>query len=109
GISIYKEAAYASKPARPIRYFGNAGCSYDNERELPLSRATHARVAQIIAEERAYGCRSPRSPALSGPRALLPAPARYQRNPGPGRADCTTAPGFAGSQSMDPTTQEGRA
>jgi hypothetical protein len=55
--SIYKEAGYCFKTARAIRYFGNAGCSYDNERALPLSRSTHARVAQIIAEERANGCR----------------------------------------------------
>jgi hypothetical protein len=55
--SIYKAAGYCFKTTRAVRYFGNAGCSYDNERELPLSRSAHARVAQIIADERAYGCR----------------------------------------------------
>jgi hypothetical protein len=55
--SIYKAAGYCFKTARAIRYFGNAGCSYDNERELPLSRGDQSRVARIIAEERANGCR----------------------------------------------------
>ena len=55
--SIYKAAGYCFKTARAIRYFGNAGCAYDNERELPLSRGEQARVARIIAEERANGCR----------------------------------------------------
>ena len=55
--SIYKAAGYCCKTARAIRYFGNAGCSYDNERDLPVSRAEHRRVAQVIAEERAYGRR----------------------------------------------------
>jgi hypothetical protein len=55
--SIYKEAGYCFKTARAIRYFGNAGCQYDVEAALPLSRGERARVADIIAEERANGCR----------------------------------------------------
>jgi hypothetical protein len=55
--SIYRSAGYCFKTARAIRYFGNSGCSYDNEADLPLSRGQQARVQRIIAEERAYGCR----------------------------------------------------
>ena len=55
--AIYKEAGYCFKTRRAIAHFGNAGCSYDNEGSLPLSARERARVARIIAEERALGCR----------------------------------------------------
>lgn len=54
--SIYKEYGYCFKTARAIRYFGNAGCQYDNERDLPISRADRARVNDIVRRERALGC-----------------------------------------------------
>ena len=54
--SIYKEYGYCFKTARAIRYFGNAGCQHDNERDLPISRADRARINQIVREERALGC-----------------------------------------------------
>jgi hypothetical protein len=54
--SIYKTYGYCFKTARAIRYFGNAGCQYDSERELPLSRADRARINRIVAEERENGC-----------------------------------------------------
>jgi hypothetical protein len=55
--SVYKDAGYCFKTARAIRYFGNGGCRYDVEAQVPLSRGDRARVAEIIAEERANGCR----------------------------------------------------
>jgi hypothetical protein len=45
--SYYKEAGYC---------FSNAGCRYDDERDLPLSRAVRARIAQITRLERRLGC-----------------------------------------------------
>jgi YARHG domain len=54
--TYYKQAGYCFKTARAISYFGNAGCAYDNERDVPLSRAVRARVNQIVALERAYRC-----------------------------------------------------
>ena len=54
--TYYKQAGYCFKTARAISYFGNAGCAYDNERDVPFSRAVRARVNQIVALERAYRC-----------------------------------------------------
>ncbi len=55
--AIYKANGYCFKTERAISYFGNAGCIYDNEGDVPLSRAERTRVARITAEERALGCR----------------------------------------------------
>ena len=55
--SIYKDAGYCFKTARAINYFGNAGCRYDVEADLPLTQRAQARIADILAQERAYGCR----------------------------------------------------
>jgi len=54
--SYYKAAGYCFKTARAIAYFGNAGCRYDNEASMPLSRAVRARIAEIIRLERRLGC-----------------------------------------------------
>ncbi len=55
--TIYKDRGYCFKTDRAIRYFGNAGCRYDAESEVPLSRSEQMRVADIQREERALGCR----------------------------------------------------
>jgi YARHG domain len=54
--SYYKEAGYCFKTARAISYFGNAGCRYDNEASVPLSRGIRNRIAEITRLERAMGC-----------------------------------------------------
>jgi YARHG domain len=54
--SYYKDAGYCFKTSRAISYFGNAGCMYDNERDVPLPRGVRARINQIVALERAYRC-----------------------------------------------------
>jgi hypothetical protein len=54
--TYYKQAGYCFKTPRAINYFGNAGCIYDNERDVPLSGAIQARLNQIVALERAYRC-----------------------------------------------------
>lgn len=54
--SYYKDAGYCFKTARAISYFGNAGCQYDNEASVPLSRAVRARVAELVRLERLQGC-----------------------------------------------------
>jgi hypothetical protein len=55
--SIYKDNGYCFNTPRGVRYFGNAGCQYDDVRQVPLSRGERARVAEILAEEQALGCR----------------------------------------------------
>jgi len=55
--SIYKANGYCFKTERAISYFGNAGCMYDSEEDVPLSSRDRARIARIQAEERDLGCR----------------------------------------------------
>jgi phosphopantetheinyl transferase len=55
--AIYKANGYCFKTARAIDYFGNAGCRYDYESDVPLSRRDRARINRIMAEERDLGCR----------------------------------------------------
>ena len=54
--SLYKQAGYCFRTARAIRAFGNAGCQYDSEADVPLSARQRAIVARINQEERDLGC-----------------------------------------------------
>ncbi len=54
--TYYKGGGYCFKTPRAIAYFGNAGCRYDNENSVPLSRAVRERIAEIVAQERIQGC-----------------------------------------------------
>jgi len=55
--SIYKANGYCFKTDRAIAYFGNEGCAYEYEGDVPMSRADRARIARIRAQERNLGCR----------------------------------------------------
>ena len=55
--AIYKRAGYCFKTAAMIRAFGNAGCQYDDERDVPLSARDREEVAGIARFERTMGCR----------------------------------------------------
>jgi len=54
--SMYKTHGYCFKTERAIRYFGNGGCIYQNESDIPLTQAERTLVAQYVAQERAQGC-----------------------------------------------------
>jgi hypothetical protein len=54
--SYYKRAGYCFKTRRAIDYFGNGGCRYDSEGDLPLSPGERRRIAEITRLERASGC-----------------------------------------------------
>jgi hypothetical protein len=54
--SIYKALGYCFKTARAIAYFGNAGCTYDNEADLNMTPDIRRRIAEITREERRRGC-----------------------------------------------------
>ena len=54
--SYYKEGGYCFKTPRAISYFGNAGCRYDDERDVPLSPGIRARIEEIKRQERRFGC-----------------------------------------------------
>jgi hypothetical protein len=55
--AIYKDNGFCFKTERAISYFGNAGCMYNSEGDIPMSRYDRARLARIQAEEREMGCR----------------------------------------------------
>lgn len=54
--SYYKDAGYCFKTRRAISYFGNRGCSYEYEADVPLSRGIRERIADIRAMEQRRGC-----------------------------------------------------
>lgn len=53
---IYKAQGYCFRTRRGIESFGNAGCSYDNVEEVPLSSSQRRAIAEIQREERARRC-----------------------------------------------------
>jgi YARHG domain len=55
---IFKAAGYCFKSPQAIRTFGNAGCSYDNEHDVPLSDRDRQFVIAIRHAEREKGCRT---------------------------------------------------
>ena len=54
---IYKDYGYCFKTERAIRYFGNRGCRYEYESDIPMSRRDRALIDRIQADERRYDCR----------------------------------------------------
>jgi hypothetical protein len=55
--SIFKAAGYCFKTNRAQRYFGNAGCLYDNDIDLPLSQRDRFSITEIKRIEQFKGCR----------------------------------------------------
>lgn len=55
--AIYKQGGYCFRTPRAISAFGNAGCQYDSEYDVPLSANQRRIVSDIQAQERAFGCR----------------------------------------------------
>ncbi len=54
--SIYKDAGYCFKTSRAISMFGNAGCKYDDNRDLPLSARDREAIIDIARLEIAGRC-----------------------------------------------------
>src|SRR5262245_23123902 len=54
--SIFKDAGYCFKTPRAIRTFGNAGCAYDSQYDVPLSDRDRQFVNAIQRIEREHGC-----------------------------------------------------
>jgi hypothetical protein len=55
--AIFKAAGYCFKTAQQIENFGNAGCMYDNQADVPLSARQRAQIADLVRQERELGCR----------------------------------------------------
>ena len=54
---IYKLNGYCFKTTRAIQTFGNAGCQYDDARNLPLTSSDRLVVRRIVKNEADMGCR----------------------------------------------------
>jgi hypothetical protein len=54
--ATFKAAGYCFRSSRGIRTFGNAGCQFDDEADVPLSARQRERVAQIRGTEQRLGC-----------------------------------------------------
>ena len=54
---IYKDYGYCFQTERAIRYFGNRGCRYEYESDIPFKRRDRALIRRLQAEEREMGCR----------------------------------------------------
>jgi hypothetical protein len=54
--NIFKDGGYCFKTPRAIRAFGNAGCAYDSEYDVPLSDRDRQLVNAIKRIEREKGC-----------------------------------------------------
>jgi hypothetical protein len=53
---IFKEAGYCFNTPRAIRAFGNVGCRYDDEKDVPLSERQRQTINQIRAAEADKPC-----------------------------------------------------
>jgi YARHG domain len=53
---IFKAAGYCFHTPRAIRAFGNAGCAYDSEEDVPLSERDRQVINTIKQVERMKGC-----------------------------------------------------
>jgi hypothetical protein len=53
---IYKNAGYCFRTQRAVTYFGNAGCVYDRQGDVPLSGRQRQIIADITRAERYLGC-----------------------------------------------------
>lgn len=54
--AVFKEAGSCFETSRAIREFGNAGCRYDEEADVPLSQRQRREVNALQRTERALGC-----------------------------------------------------
>jgi YARHG domain len=54
--TIYKENGYCFHTAKAIKYFGNAGCQFDDVASVPLNAYERYNVSAIKKVEKAKGC-----------------------------------------------------
>lgn len=55
--NVYKEAGYCFRTSRAIRAFGNAGCRYDSQGDVPLTANQRDVIGYLVQRERMLGCR----------------------------------------------------
>lgn len=53
---IYKDRGYCFKTAKAIAKFGNAGCQYDSQSDVPLSDTERTVIKDIKLSQARLGC-----------------------------------------------------
>lgn len=53
---IFKSAGLCFRSSRGISTFGNAGCQFDKENDMPMSERERQAAAVILQQERSLGC-----------------------------------------------------
>ena len=53
---IYKDNGYCFKTAKAKNYFGNGGCQYDSEGDIPLSGQDRRKIRKFKQAEARQGC-----------------------------------------------------
>ena len=53
---IFKNAGYCFKTEKAITYFGNGGCAYDNQDDIPLSDIDRIVIRDAKKSEARQGC-----------------------------------------------------
>jgi YARHG domain len=53
---IYKDGGYCFQTRKAIKTFGNAGCQYDSQSDVPLSANQRKVIKAIVNAERAKRC-----------------------------------------------------
>jgi YARHG domain len=53
---IFKNNGFCFKSAKAISYFGNAGCSYDSQAQVPLSETDRIVIRDIKRSVARQGC-----------------------------------------------------
>lgn len=54
--TIYKENGYCFHTTKAIKYFGNAGCKFDDAADVPLSAVERHNISAIKKVEKNKGC-----------------------------------------------------
>jgi YARHG domain len=54
--TIYKENGYCFHTSKAIKYFGNAGCKFDDVGDVPLNKYERRNISAIKKVEKQKGC-----------------------------------------------------
>ncbi|MEQ1719410.1 MAG: YARHG domain-containing protein [Hyphomicrobium sp.] len=53
---VFKDNGYCFKSAKAIKHFGNAGCQYDSEADVPVSDTDRSTIRDIKRSQVRQGC-----------------------------------------------------
>ena len=93
---IFKVHGYCFKTQAAVEYFGNSGCTYNNQDSVPVTSAERSFIVRILARERALGCHMDAAPPAAEPPSATPIPAGSPPPAAPGTSGdaCKKFPGL---------------